>query len=199
MNVMEAINKRRSIRNYRPDPIPDEVLGRLLNALRLAPSGRNAQPWKFIVVRDAGMRRKLAIACRFQPRRPEGQPFVAEAPVIIVACGSEADAACGYYQDGEFFITYGHEAPQGITDRWSCLPVDLAIAMDHFSLAAMEEGLGTCWVAGLDEREVKRLLGVPDNIRAPILMPVGYPASASWPEPRPRKSLEEVVCYERYC
>lgn len=198
MNVMEAIKGRRSIRDYKPDPIPDEVLNKLLNALRLAPSGRNAQPWKFIAVRDTEMRRELAKACSFKPRRPEGQPFVAQAPVIIVACGSEDEAACGYYQNGEFYITYGHEAPrEGITDRWSCLPVDLAIAMDHFSLAAIEEGLGTCWVAGLDERKVKKLLGVPDNMRAPILMPVGYPVS--WPSPRPRKALEEIICYERYC
>jgi nitroreductase len=196
MNVMEAIKRRRSVRNYKPDPIPDEVLERLLNALRLAPSGRNAQAWKFIVVRDADTRRRLAAACSFQ-RRPEGQPFVADAPVVVVACGSEADAACGYRKDGELYITYGREAPrEGITDRWSCLPVDLAIAMDHLSLAAMEKGLGTCWVAGLDELKVKKLLGIPADMRAPLLMPVGYPAA--WPEARPRKPLGEVVCHERY-
>jgi len=93
MNVINAIKKRRSVRNYKSDEIPEEVLNKLLNAMRLAPSGKNRQPWKFIVVRDKAMKAKLADACC-------GQKFIAAAPVVIVACGSEKEAAVRYYKDG---------------------------------------------------------------------------------------------------
>ena len=76
------------------------------------------------------------------------------------------------------------------------MDIDLAIAMDHLTLTAAEEGLGTCWIAVLDEREIKKLLSVPEDIRVLVVMPVGY--TDSWPEPRPRKTLEEIVCYGKY-
>ncbi|MCL4534857.1 MAG: nitroreductase family protein [Bacteroidetes bacterium] len=203
MNVIEAIEKRRSIRDYRPDPVPDDVLGRLLNAMRLAPSGSNRQPWKFIVVRDKETKTRLAEACAFY--RPSGelrvQRWIAEAPVIIVACGAERLAGARYFRDGRLFVTDGSTAEQevkaGATPGRSSLLVDLAIAIDHLSLAAMDEGLGTCWVAGLDERLVGEALSLPDGWRAPIAMTVGYPAGP-WPEPRPRKPLADVVCYEKF-
>lgn len=193
MNVMDAIKKRRSIRNYKPDEIPEDVLDKLLNAMRLAPSGKNRQPWKFIVVRDKATKAKLAAACC-------GQKFIAEAPVVIVACGSEKEAAAGYYKDGQRIIADGwavaEEMKKGPVEYESCLPLDLAIALDHLTLTAVEEDLGTCWVGALDERQVKELLSVPDDMRAPLVMPIGYPVS--WPNPRPRKPLEEIICYEKY-
>jgi len=203
MDVMEAIAKRRSIRHYKPDAIPQEVLDRLLNTLRLAPSGSNRQPWKFIVVRDQEMREKLAAVCRYT--MPSGklnvQKWVAEAPVIIVACGFEKEAAAGFIRDGEFFIAKGEviidEMGKKSGEYTSLMAWDLAIALDHFSLAAMAEGLGTCWIAGLNEREVKKLFAIPDDARAQLAMTVGYPAS-SWPSPRSRKSIDEIICYDRY-
>jgi nitroreductase len=77
------------------------------------------------------------------------------------------------------------------------MPWDLAIALDHLSLAAVEEGIGTCWVGGFSEDEVKELLSIPDDVSAHLIMSVGYPA-LSWPNPRPRKPLEEIICYDRY-
>jgi nitroreductase len=79
---------------------------------------------------------------------------------------------------------------------YSFCDVDLAIALDHLSLAAVEEGLGTCWIGGLNEPELKRCLSIPDDRTARLAMTVGYPAS--WPEPRPRKRLQEVVCYDTF-
>ena len=193
MDVIDAIKKRRSIRNYRPDEIPEDVLKKLLNAMRLAPSGKNRQPWKFIVVRDKATKAKLAAVC-------SGQTFIAEAPVVIVACGSEKEAAARYYKDGQIIAADGwavaQEMERGTVEYESCLPADLAIALDHLTLAAVEEGLGTCWIGSLDERQVKGLLSIPDDMRAPIVMPIGYPTS--WPDPRPRKPLDEIICYERY-
>jgi nitroreductase len=202
MNVLEAIEKRRSVRSYRPDPIPEDVLHRLLNAMRLAPSGGNRQAWKFVVVREGAMKRRLAEACTYVRRSGEVRPqlWIAEAPVVIVACGSEQQAASRYYRDGRPVIAYGDASPEEVkadkADYESCLDWDLAIALDHLTLAAVEEGLGTCWIGGLDERKVKGLLSIPDDWRAPLAMPVGYPVER--PEPRSRKPLEEIVCYERF-
>jgi nitroreductase len=183
MDVMDAIKKRRSVRKYKPDEIPEDVLDKLLNAMRLAPSGKNRQPWKFIVVRDEVTKAKLAEACNGQ-----------------VACGSEKEAAIRYYRDGRAVIGVGwdieEEMENGSIEYESCVPIDLAIALDHLTLAAVEEGLGTCWIGALNEEQVKELLSVPDDMRASLVMPIGYPVS--WPESRSRRSLEEVVCYETY-
>jgi len=200
VDVFDVISKRRSIRSYKPDGIPDDVLDRLLDAMRLAPSAANRQPWKFIVVRDKAMKAKLAAACKFSPGRPNGQEFIAGAPAVVVACGSEKAARARYYKGDQVFTADGWAAAEarkeGAVDYESRLLVDLAIALDHLALAALEEGLGTCWVAGLDERALKELLSIPDDMRAPLVMPIGYPES--WPEPRPRKPLREIVCYDRY-
>jgi nitroreductase len=200
MDVTDAIRKRRSIRRYRPDQIPDEVLNGLLETLRLAPSGCNTQPWKFVVVKDAETRKQLARACRWHPGRPDGQWFVAEAPVVVVACGLELESAAGVYRDGELFATDASTARAEVNSSpgkyWTTLLFDLAIALDHFSLAAAEQGLGTCWIAGLLEGEVKTILSIPDDVIAPLVMPVGYPVE--WPAPKPRKPLSDIVCYDSF-
>jgi len=202
MDVAEAIRKRRSIRQYTPEQVPEDLLHRLLDQVHLAPSATNRQPWKFIVVRDPAKRAQVAAACRFD--RLHGttrtQAWIAEAPVIIVACGSEKEAAAGRYVEGTFVVASGADleaAPGKEPDElYSFCDVDLAIALDHLSLAAVEEGLGTCWIGGLNEPELKRCLSIPDDWTARLAMTVGYPLS--WPEPRPRKSLGEIVCYERF-
>jgi nitroreductase len=193
MDVMDAIKRRRSIRKYKPDEIPKDVLDKLLSAMRLAPSAKNRQPWRFIVVRDEATKAKLADACN-------GQKWIAEAPVVIVACGSEKDAAVRYYRDARAITAVGwdieEEMKNGSMDYESFVPIDLAIALDHLTLAAAEEGLGTCWIGALDEVQVKKLLSVPDDMRAPLATPIGYPVS--WPDPKSRKPLEEIVCYDTY-
>jgi nitroreductase len=199
LEVLDAIRRRRSIRNYKPDQIPGDVQDKLLEALRLAPSAGNRQPYKFIIVEDRETKRKLAAACKFNPGRLNGQEFIAEAPVIIVACGSERKAITRYYKDGQVFLTLGvtpEEIDKDPILYENTMPIDLAIALDHLTLVAAAEGLGTCWVGGLDELEVKRLLSIPDDMRVPIVMPVGYPAS--WPEARPRKPLERLIYYDKY-
>ncbi|MBL7165831.1 MAG: nitroreductase family protein [Dehalococcoidales bacterium] len=199
MEVLDVIRKRRSIREYRPDRIPEDVLDRLLEALRLAPTGGNRQPFKFIVVQDKETRGKVAAACRWVPGRPDGHGFIAEAPVVIVACGSEKDAVTRFYKDGHPSLIMG-VAPDAIDkephDYNNLMAVDLAIALDHLTLVATEEGLGTCWIAALDERELKNILSVPDDMRVLFVMPIGY--AISWPEPRPRKALKEIICRDSY-
>ena len=200
MDVFDAIKKRRSVRSYRSDGIPDEVLDKLLNALRLAPSGGNQQPYKFIVVRDEETKARLATACNWKPGRPKGQDFIAQAPVVIVACSSKNKSLGRYYRDGKSFLAIERDIPAE-ADRTTAgylnlVDIDVAIAMDHLTLAAVEEGLGTCWVAALDEQAVKKVVSVPEDMRVQVVMPIGY--TDSWPEPRPRKPLEELICYDRY-
>ncbi|MBM3474624.1 MAG: nitroreductase [Armatimonadetes bacterium] len=171
MDVYEAIRTRQSIRRYRPDPVPDEVLNRVLDAMRLAPSAGNKQPWRFIVVRDAATRAQLAEASN-------RQQWIAHAPVVIAACGWEKRA---YSEMGGY---------------WNALPVDVAIAFDHLTLAAAVEGLGTCWIGSFDEAGVRRVLGIPEELTVIALTPLGYHDVP--PTPKKRQELTEIVCYERW-
>jgi nitroreductase len=182
--------------------VPGEILQRLLEALRLAPSGSNRQPWWFVVVRDRAKIAQLAEACRYVnwEGRLRVQRWVAEAPIVIVACGSEAETAASRFEDGELLIATGGAMrdDRGLEagEYTSLLRGDLSIALDHLSLAAVAEGLGTCWIAGLNEPEVKRILSIPDEVIAPLAMTLGYPSRLT--APRTRKSLEEIVRYDAY-
>jgi len=201
MDTQETIRRRRSIRRYKPNDIPDDALNRLLEAMRLAPSAGNSQPWKFIVVRDEATRSKVVECCQF--RTLEGkrikQNWISEAPVIIVGCGLKKEASTGYYESGDRVIVYrwefGDEEPP--TEYESTVDVDLVIALEHLVLAATAEGIGTCWIGGPNEPLLKDALDIPDDVRAAVAVTLGYPIS--WPEARPRKSLDEIVCYDRYC
>ena len=201
MDTMEAIRKRRSIRRFKPDDIPDDVLAKLLEAARLAPSGKNCQPWKFIVVRDKATKAKVAKACQW--RTSSGnlvpQTWIGEAPVIIVGCALQKETAVRYYKDGEVFTANWDEfeAGEAPSEYETCFEYDLAIALENLVLAATAEGVGSCWIAGLNEPRLREALHIPEDIRAPLAIALGY--SVSWPDARPRKSLDEIVCYDQYC
>ena len=175
MDVFEAIRLRRSVRSYKPDPVSQGIVQQMLEALRLAPSACNYQPWKFVVVTDAGVKEKLAAACH-------GQRFIAEAPVAIVGCG------------------FPGRAYQGMGGSGSSVDVDLAIALDHLTLAAVEQGLGTCWIGAFSEAQVRRLLNVPPDVKVVAITPLGYPADAKafHPAEGKRKSLEEIISYNGF-
>ena len=166
MDVYEAIRTRTSIRSYLPDPIDEETLERVLDAARLAPSGKNGQPWTFIVVRDGETRKRLVPACK-------NQQFVGDAPIVVVACGRE-DLA--YRKMGGY---------------WNSLPVDIGIAFEHLMLAAAAEGLGTCWIGAFMEEDVRGILDIPSDVKIVALTPLGKPAVEA--SHRPRKSLGEIV------
>lgn len=171
MSLLDIIKSRKSIRRYKEDPIPEDVLLRVLEAARLAPSGKNLQPWKFIIVGDDAGKKALAEASR-------GQFFMAGAPFIIAACGCPE---MSYQRQGNYMQSW---------------PIDVTIAFQHLVLQAEEEGLGTCWIGAFEEKEVKRLLHVPENWRVLALTPLGYPAQV--PVDRGRKAMTEIVSYERF-
>ncbi len=169
MDVLEAISERRSIRSYKSTVIEEEKLKKVLEAGRLAPSASNRQEWRFIVVRDAEKRRKLV-------GMTYGQRWVGEAPLIIVACATEAKSV----------MTCGQ----------STHTVDLSIACTMMMLEAWEQGLGTCWLGTFNEPEVKKLLDIPGHMKIVTVLPLGYPNEA--PPARPRKALEQIVSFDRY-
>ncbi len=168
MEVFEAIKNRYSCRSYRAENIPEDKLKKILEAARLAPSAHNSQEWKFVVVKDEEIRNKLADAA--------SQSFIAEAPVIIVAVSL----------DPEHIMSGGSPA----------YAVDLAIAMEHIALQAVEEGLGTCWIGAFDQEEVKKILNIPEECKVVVMMPIGYPADK--PRAKIRKNLDEIISEDSF-
>ncbi len=171
MNIYDVIAQRRSIRKYEDRRIEEDKLKRVLNAARLAPSGKNVQAWKFLVVRDQKLKEQLVPACK-------GQKFMAQADAAIAVAVNEEEVYQGH---GNYMTSFA---------------VDGAIALDHLTLAATSEGLGTCWIGAFDEDQVREILEVPWPYRIVALTPLGYPAQEG--RDRGRKSLEEVVIYDKW-
>jgi len=168
--VLALLKGRRSIRRYRPDPVPDDMVEQLLEAGRWAPSASNRQPWTFIVVRDEALRQEIAEhPVAFFIR----WAHVAEAPLLIVLCGNARNPV---------YRQFLHE--------------DVGLAGSQIMLQAHALGLGTCWVGGLDRKAIAGTLKLPAHLEVVGLLTVGFPAEA--PDPRPRKPLAEIVQYDVY-
>ena len=168
--VLALLKSRRSIRRYRPDPVPDEMVEGLLEAGRWAPSASNRQPWHFIVVRDPAILQEVAQHAAYFFIR---WAHVAEAPLLIVLCG---DARNRVYRQ------FLHE--------------DIGLAGSQIMLQAKALGLGTCWIGGLDRKAIRGILKVPDHVEIVGLLTVGFPAED--PAPPARKPLAEIVHYDVY-
>lgn len=173
MDFYQVIRTRRSVRSFKGDPIPEKVLNKVLEVARIAPSGGNRQPWKFILVKDAELKQKMIPLCN-------NQRFVAEAPVLVVACGQRLPTNRGGYM-GEMGVL-----------------LDVSIAFTHLILAARAEGLGTCWIGAFDNERIKKLLHVPEGYEVVAATPLGYPAEDVFTEPRNRKDLDEIVSLNKF-
>jgi nitroreductase len=168
MTVLETIRKRYSCRAYQEKAIEQEKLDSILEAARLAPSAKNLQDWRFVVVTDKEIKRRVAEATN----RPD---VFAGAGAIIAACSnSDYVMRCG----------------QAVG------PIDVAIALEHICLHATELGLGTCWIGSFDPEKVRLTLGIPADIEIIELMTVGYPAD-SRPQPK-REPVEKIACYQKW-
>jgi len=169
MAVMRQIQERYSVRSYQQRPVEKEKLESVLEAARSAPTAKNVQGWRLVVAQDAVTRQKLMKAAN-------NQAFVGEAPVVIACCAvnTEHVMRCGQ-------LAY---------------PIDAAIAIDHMTLQAVEEGLGTCWIGSFYEDQVKAILGIPDQVRVVELLTLGYPADSQ--AAKTRLPLEKLVCYDRW-
>ena len=169
MEFTELIRKRYSVRAYKPEPVEEDKLQQVLEAMRLAPTAVNRQPFQFIVVHTEGRKQEL--------RRIYDRAWFVQAPLIICACGVPAQN--WVRRDGKNYND-----------------VDTAIAMDHLVLAATDLGLGTCWIAAFDPAAAREVLGLPDGVEPIAFTPLGYPADQ--PGPKERKALSELVRYERW-
>lgn len=150
-----------------------EKIEQILDAARLAPSWKNMQCWRFLVLTEADKRANVLSA--FPDDNP-GKKAIATAPVVIIVCGNPAESDV---ENGiEYFVA------------------DVAIAFEHLCLAAHALGLGTCWMGWYDEKSIKQALGIPDNIRVVGITPLGYPDQE--PKPRPRKMLSEVAFFDQW-
>jgi nitroreductase len=171
MKFIELAEKRSSIRSFKPDPVPEEVLKEVLQAGNLAPTAKNLQPFQFIVVREPSRLDELAASYP--------APFFREAPAVIAVCTEPSKGWTRDRHDGKNYTE-----------------VDAAIAADHMTLAAADLGLGTCWIAAFDPVKAGEALGLPEGVEPLILLPLGYPNMEG--REKDRKSLEELVRYEQW-
>jgi len=168
MAILEPICKRYSCRAYQDKPVEQEKLDEIFEAARLAPSAKNLQDWRFVVVTDKATRCKLAQAA-------SNQKFLEDAGAIVAACSnSDYVMRCGQLIG----------------------PIDVAIALEHIALQATRSGLATCWIGSFDPEKVRAILDIPADIAIIELMALGYPADKQG-RPK-REPIEKILCYEKW-
>jgi len=179
MDLMEAIKGRRSIRKYKPDPVSEEVLQKVIEAVRWSPSWANTQCWEVIIVRDPNMKPKLVdTLTTTNPARSS----MTEAPLVVVLCGKKGVS--------------GFKKGLAATVKGDWLMFDTGIAMQSLCLAAHGLGLGTVVVGLFDHKKAEEILGVPPNVEVVAMTPLGYPA-AGGSAPK-RKDFSDFVFSDRY-
>ena len=170
MEFAELIAARYSVRAYRPDPVEDEKLQKVLEAARLAPTAANRQPVQLIVMHTAGREQEIG--------KIYHRPWFVQAQLVIGVC---AISSMAWVRE---------------SDRFNARLIDAAIVADHLILAATNLGLGTCWIAAFNVEAARAVLQLPDEAEPVIFMPLGYPADT--PGPKIRKPLNELVRYEHW-
>ncbi len=173
MDIFQVIRDRRSIRKYKDTPVEREKIEVLLDAARLAPSWKNMQCPRFLVLTEPEKRQGLLAA--FPDDNP-GKKAIAQAPVVIVICADPRES--GVENGVEYYVA------------------DAAIAIEHLCLAAHAMGLGSCWMGLYDEAALKSALGLPETIRVVGVTPLGYPDQE--PKARPRKELAEIAYFNAW-
>ena len=199
MEFIDVIKSRRSIRKFKADVIPDDMIKEILDAARIAPSGSNLQPTRFIVVKSEEGREKLKSCTPL--------PFVHNAPLTIIALADSSafntrDARMSELREAGAFIDTPLDGPAfaealknrtvlSEADAAAYLKFNAAISIDHLILRAADLGLGTCWIGMFDQKKVKEVFDVDPKYIVAALIPVGYPDQS--PAPRPRLSIDEIV------
>jgi nitroreductase len=181
MDFLELVKHRQSVRSYDPArPIETGQLERCIEALRLAPSACNAQPWKLVIVNDPELKSKVAKAA--SAKLLGFNHFTEQAPVIVVLVREDPNLTSR-------LGTVLKDKPYTI--------MDVGIAAAHFCLQAASEGLGTCMIGWFDEAAVKKVLNIPNKKRADLIITLGYPLKDTIRE-KIRKRKEEIVSYNVY-
>jgi nitroreductase len=194
MDLFEAIKNRRSIRRYAPDPVDDKKIEAILEAGRWAPSWANTQCWRFIVVRDAAL--KARVAATFKKSEIKGEivdnPMIKNintAPVLIVVCAEEG-------RSGK--KPSGGGAGDFMTDKGDWFMFDAALSVENMVLAAHGLGLGTVILGTFEAREAEKVLGVPPGYRIVTMFPVGVPLPGYEVKVPARKELAEIAFKDKW-
>jgi len=169
MDILKTIKTRYSCRSYQNKPIDPEALQTLMEAARLAPSARNTQDWRFVIVTDIEKRKALQSAAA-------DQEFVGQAPVVIAAC------SCTHKRMNLCGQPYAS--------------INISIALEHIALTATSLGLATCWIGSFKPQSVRSILNIPTHIEIVELMTVGYPADR--PKSPNRLTVEQIACHEKW-
>ena len=169
MALLREIEERHSVKNFTGLPIEKEKLERILEAGRRAPSAKNRQPWRFIVVDDPAVRLRIQTAAF-------GQEHVGKAPIIVAGCTTNVD----------------YRMPNGLMSY----PIDVAVAVSFMVIQGQAEGLGSCIVTTFDEQELKEILSIPYSMRVVMLLLVGYPAENVLPAQR--KPINQIISYNHW-
>jgi nitroreductase len=170
MKFQDLISKRYSVRAYRPDPVEEDKLARVLDAARIAPTAANRQAFRVIVVETGKRKADL--------QRIYGRDWFVQAPLVLCICAVPSEA-------------WVRKA-----DGWNAAEVDATIVMSHIVLAAAEEGLGTCWIAAFDPAAAREVLGLPRQPPTSTLTPLGYAADS--PLPKKRRPLADLVLRDHW-
>lgn len=199
LTTKEAIENRRSIRKFKDKSVPDEHIMELIEAARLAPSGCNAQPWRFKIVKDEEKRMQLVEAAH-------NQSFIGNAPVVLVCCADVSDyiegSASGIQDLGQIGSVednlvniicrnVNEMKKMSISEISPRIAANVAIAIEHIVLRALDFDLGTCWIRALEEDKIRDIFGWDENIYPVALLPVGYPDED--PVPRKRLNIEDII------
>jgi nitroreductase len=169
MDFLELVRTRYSVRAYKPADVEQAKIDQILQSMCLAPTAANRQPFRIILIRTKGREKEL--------RQIYPKDWFVQAPLIICACSV----------DEESWVR---------EDGWSAIEIDVAIVMDHITLAATSLGLGTCWIAAFNPAEARRILGIPEFATPVLFMTLGYPADS--PKSKERKPITELIKYEHW-
>ena len=184
MEFTDIIFSRKSIRSFSKKEISSDILEKILEAGRLAPSAQNNQCWRFVIVQEKEIRRKLALKSGFIGKV---NFFIKNAPIIMVACANPSRSVHLNTQD--YYL------------------VDTAIAFHQMMLTAWSFEIGSCWLAAFNEKKVKEILQIPNKIRVVAMSPFGYPKEKSslydkvlktFAGSKKRLPLEKIVCYDKW-
>jgi len=169
VNFQTLFQHRYSVRDYKPESVGQEILNQVLFAAQFAPTAANRQPFRLIVIHTEGKKEQL--------KKIYNREWFVEAPILICACGIPEQ---GWVRaDGKPY-----------------LDIDIAIVMDHVSLAAADLGLGTCWIASFEVETAREILQIPSDAEPIIIMTLGYPAGE--PGEKERKPIRDLVSYETW-
>ncbi len=173
MDTIKCIRERRDIRDFRPDPIPEDILKKILDSAIQSPSAGNIQDWHFCLVKNPNTKRLLVNAAL-------NQDFIARAPLVIVVCSDLNRISSSYGERGKSLYSVQ----------------DTSAAIENLLLAAWNFGIGSCWVGAFNEQRVRETLVLPENVRPLAIIPLGYPSKV--PEKPGRRPLKEVLHLEKY-